>query len=60
MQTAEWTSEYSALEHFKQQKHRGYMVIEEKRSKHLLEYTIQYTLKLNKAARSYAFFVFFF
>lgn len=36
MQTAEWTSEYSAFEHLKQQKHRGYMVIEEKRSKHLL------------------------
>lgn len=32
MQTAEWKFEYSAFEYYKQQKHRGYMVIEEKKA----------------------------
>ena len=27
MQIAEWTLEYSAFEYYKQQKHRGYMII---------------------------------
>lgn len=28
MQIAEWTFEYSAFEYYKQQKHRGYVVIQ--------------------------------
>lgn len=33
MQTAECTIEYSAFEYYKQQKHRGYMIIEGKKKK---------------------------